>query len=480
MINLVCEVSKYFSLLFMILYTVKCFSVMSSGDKEENNTNLNKQIIYVFLIHFFNYLILYLRLQQVKILVFYGVQIFVAIFYMIIFHSIYKESSRLLTNNMAFILLIGYTILTRLNFNLAVKQFVLATIGLLITAFVPLIIVKVKNLRNYGLFYGISGIIMLLTVFVPGIGMSKYGSRNWISIGGLSLQPMEFVKILFVFFVASMLVKANTINDLFINAIISAAFMGVLVLEKDLGAAVIFYITYVTMVYLATSRIIFMIGGVSLGVGAVVAAYTLFKDSLFSHVMVRVEAWKNPFAHIDTGGYQVSQSLFAIGTGGYTGSGLTLGKASSIPVSESDFIFSAICEEMGVIFGLCLVLVIVSIFISFVNVSMKSKRPFYKYVSFGFAVIFIIQSLLNLGGVTKFIPSTGVTLPLISYGVSSVMSTLFIFTIIQGVCVINNKEAMKYEREREKAIAALRGADEPGRRVSPKRERARRKQSNKE
>lgn len=226
--------------------------------------------------------------------------------------------------------------------------------------------------------------------------------------------------------------------------------MGVLVLEKDLGAAVIFYITYVCMVYLATSRPIFLVGGLSLGVGAVMGGYLLFKDSLFRHVMVRVEAWKDPFQYIDTGGYQVSQSLFAMGTGGYMGSGLTMGKADTIPVSESDFIFSAICEELGVIFGLALIMVFVSAFISFANVAMKCKNPFYKYVAFGFGTIFVIQSLLNLGGVTKFIPSTGVTLPLVSYGVSSVMSTLIIFGVVQGVCVISDKEAIKNEKEKER------------------------------
>jgi len=148
MINLICEVSKYLCLLFMILYTVKCFSIMSSKDEEENNSALNKQIVYVFLIHFFCFLILYLRLQQVKILVFYGIQIFVAIFYMVIFHSIYKDSSRLLTNNMAFLLLVGYIILTRLNFSLAVKQFIFATVGLFITSFIPIIIVKWKKLKD--------------------------------------------------------------------------------------------------------------------------------------------------------------------------------------------------------------------------------------------------------------------------------------------------------------------------------------------
>ncbi|MBR3599487.1 MAG: FtsW/RodA/SpoVE family cell cycle protein, partial [Lachnospiraceae bacterium] len=313
MLNIICQVSKYLILIFMVLYTVKCFSILLSTDEKDRKKKLNKQIVYVFIIHFLCYLTMYLRQGSFKLLIFYAVQIFVAVIYMVVFHSIYKESSRLLTNNTAFLLLIGYTMLTRLDYSMAIKQFIFATIALFITAFIPYIMSRWKNLRNMGVFYGIAGIFLLLTVFIPGLGYESYGSRNWIKIGSLSLQPMEFVKILFVFFVACMLVRANTLGDIMVNAIISAIFMLVLVLEKDLGAAVIFYITYVCMVYLATSRPIFLIGGIGLGVGAVIAAATLFKDTLFYHVMVRVEAWKDPFMFIDTGGYQVSQSLFAIG-----------------------------------------------------------------------------------------------------------------------------------------------------------------------
>lgn len=453
MVNIICEISKYLIIFFMILYTVKCFTILFVNDEQSRRKKLNKQIVYVFIIHFLCYLTLYLRMGSYKLLVFYGVQIFVAIFYMVVFHTIYKDSSRLLTNNTAFLLLIGYIILTRLDFDLAVKQFIFATVGMVITSFIPFIMNKWRNLRKYGVFYGVIGLLFLITVWVPGLGKEVYGSRNWISIHGFTLQPMEFVKIIFVMFVASMLVKANSFGDLVLNAMISAAYMGVLVLEKDLGAAVIFYVTYVFMVYLATSRPVFLIGGMGIGVLGVIGGYVLFKDSLFRHVMVRVEAWKNPFAHIDGGGYQVSQSLFAMGTGGYVGSGLAMGKADTIPVSESDFIFSAICEELGVLFGLALILVIISIFLSFVNIAMKSRKAFYKYIAFGYAAIYVVQSFLNLGGVTKFIPSTGVTLPLVSYGVSSVLSTLIIFSVIQGVCVISNKEAAKNEKEKERIRA---------------------------
>ena len=137
MINIICEVSKYLVLLFMVLYTVKCFSVLSSKNEEQKRKKLNKQIGYVFVIHFLCYLILYVA------------QIFVAILYMVLYHSIYKDSSRLLTNNASFLLLIGYIMLTRLNFNLAVKQFIFATVGLIITAFIPYIMLKWKKMKDW-------------------------------------------------------------------------------------------------------------------------------------------------------------------------------------------------------------------------------------------------------------------------------------------------------------------------------------------
>ena len=163
----------------------------------------------------------------------------------------------------------------------------------------------------------------------------------------------------------------------------------------------------------------------------------IFKNK-FSHVTTRINAWLDPFSYINDAGYQICQSLFAIGSGGMEGRGLGKGLPTAIPVASSDFIFSAICEEFGVIFALCLILMYISCFIYFINISMKIRNTFYKNVAFGFTICFIFQTFLNIGGVTKFIPSTGVTLPLVSYGVSSVVSTLFLFGIIQGICVLEN------------------------------------------
>lgn len=450
MASIIINVSKYIILILMVLYTLSCFTVFKEGSEAEKNQKLNKQIIYVFLIHFLSYLTLALSDTEhmMEIVIFYGLQIFVATIYMYIYHYIYPYSSRVITNNMSFLLLIGYTMLTRLDFSKAKKQFVIATASLILVSVIPLIMDKYKNLRNYGIVYGIIGILALSSVFV--IGVEQYGSRNWISLFGITVQPSEFVKILFVFFIASMLSKSRDFKQIVITTAFAGVHMMVLVLEKDLGGALIFFVIFICMIYVGTGRIRYLIAYIAGGFAMAGLAFLLFKDKLFDHVMVRVNVWKNPWEDISGSGYQITQSLFAIGSGGYFGTGLTKGSPDVIPVSESDFIFSAISEEFGVLFALALILVCFSCFICFINIAMKVRNRFYKTMAFGFAICYIFQTFLSIGGVTKFIPSTGVTIPMVSYGGSSVLSSLVMFSIMQGISTIENKEAKKIEEERRK------------------------------
>ena len=449
MLRLFTVITKYMILICMALYTLKCYTFFVAKNKEKRSSNLNKQVFYIFMIHFLCYLKLVLWKHDVKIILLYLGEVTVSILYMAIFHSVYKKVSRLITNNVIFLLTIGYIMLTRLDMKLALRQFVMGTFALFLTSFIPAIMKSLKKMKKWNVMYGVTGIFFLLTVFVPGLGQSIYGSRNWISIGGFSLQPMEFVKILFILFVASSLVKASTLSDIIINAVISVIFM--LILIADFGAMIIFYICYISMVYLATSRPIFFFGGI-FGAAAVIAlGYLALKNTaFFSHIMVRVDAWKDPFADIYGGGYQLSESLFAIGTGGFIGTGLGEGLPGLIPVAESDFIFSAICEELGTLFGLALILIYLSSFIAMCNIAMKCRSPFHKYMTFGISVCFIIQVLLNIGGVTRFIPSTGVTMPLISHGISSVFSTLIMFAMVQYTYILVSEEAENVEKEIER------------------------------
>ena len=216
---------------------------------------------------------------------------------------------------------------------------------------------------------------------------------------------------------------------------VAALHVVILVLSKDLGAGLIFFIVYMVMLYVATSNLYYFGAGILSGALASVAGY-----HLFSHVRVRVLAWQDPLACFENEGNQISNSLFAIGTGGWFGMGLNQGMPNKIPEVKQDFIFSAISEELGGIFALCLILVCISCFLMFLNIAMQMKDEFYKLVALGLGTIYGFQILLTIGGNIKFIPSTGVTLPLVSYGGSSLLSTLIIFAIIQGLYLLRERE----------------------------------------
>mgnify|MGYP000627031753 FL=1 len=255
-------------------------------------------------------------------------------------------------------------------------------------------------------------------------------------------------------------------KDIVITTALAAFHVLILVASKDLGAALIIFIVYLVMLYVATSQPLYVFAGLGAGAAASVVAYYLF-----NHVRVRVIVWQDPFASYQNGGYQVAQSLFAIGTGSWFGTGLFQGKADAIPVAETDFIFSAICEEMGLIFALCIILIFLSCYVMFLNIAMQLHNRFYKLVALGLGTCFIFQSFLTIGGVTKFIPSTGVTLPLISYGGSSVLSTLIMFAIIQGLYILREDEEEDIERRKEQQLRAqknqTRRQETTGRRKSP-------------
>ncbi len=343
---------------------------------------------------------------------------------------------------MVFLLVIGYTMLTRLSYDKALKQFFISGVTLTICLVIPIIIDKLKHLKKFGWAYGVLGIVMLLSVFIWGV--EQYGATNWIRVAGISIQPSEFVKIIFVFCIAGLLSKRKDFRYVVVVTVLAAIHVLILVFERDLGGALIYFVTYLVMLYIATkSPLYFFLG---LGAGSV-ASFVAYKA--FYHVKVRVMAWSNPWAYIDKEGYQVTQSLFAIGTGGWFGMGLTKGLPTSIPVVDSDFIFSAISEEMGGIFALCLILICISCFLMFINTAMKLEDEFYRIIAIGLSVMYIFQIFLSVGGVTKFIPSTGVTLPLISYGGSSMLSSLIMFHVMQGLYILSQDRNDGSEKRRK-------------------------------
>ena len=238
-----------------------------------------------------------------------------------------------------------------------------------------------------------------------------------------------------------MLYEKTDFKRVCITTVLAAAHVLILVCSRDLGGALIFFIAYLVMLYVATRKLFYFAGGILAGCIAAVVAY-----NLFAHVRVRVLAWKDPLSVIEDQGYQISQSLFAIGTGGWFGMGLYQGMPEKIPVVEQDFIFSAIAEELGGIFALCLLMVCVSCFLMFFNVAMQMKEQFYKLIALGLGTVYGFQVFLTVGGAVKFIPSTGVTLPLVSYGGSSLLATMIVFAIVQGLYILRQDEGNVNEK----------------------------------
>jgi cell division protein FtsW (lipid II flippase) len=448
LLNLLVQLSKYINILLIAFYTFYTFYVLGNNDKKKQNRIYGKMTGIIYAFHFISYLILYINSMNIKIVFLYVGQLIGITLVFILYQWIYSNISILVLHNMIFLLTIGMVMLTRLAYQKAVKQSIIVGVTLVICLIIPLLIDKLKHLSKFGWFYGGLGVVLLLSVLF--LGIEQYGATNWISIFGFTIQPSEFVKLIFVFSIASLLSKRKDFRYVAVVTILAAIHVLILVAGKDLGGALIFFVTYLVMLYIATCNPFYFLAGLSGGVLASVVAY-----QLFYHVKVRVMAWSNPWAYIDKEGYQISQSLFAIGTGGWFGMGLSKGLPTSIPVVDSDFIFSAISEEMGAIFALCLILICISCFIMFVTIAMKLDNEFYKLIAIGLSILYIFQVFLSIGGVTKFIPSTGVTLPLISYGGSSILSSLLMFSVIQGLYVFSqdgndNIEKRKRKRNRKK------------------------------
>ena len=437
------EMARYVIILLFALYTFYSFRAFAGHNKQRQNRVFAAQRTLTLLLHTVMSAILIMENKNIMYVGLWAAEFAFYLIFIKVYRACYKGLSKLVLNNMMMCMMVGFVILGRLASDYAVHQIILAAAAMVLCIFVPLIIEKFRILEKMGWYFAAIGIVFLMLVFV--IGVEKYGSRNWISVGGIAIQPSEFVKILYVFFMASLLSQTTKFKHIVIISAVAAVHVVILVAEKDLGAALIYFVTYIFVLYVATTKVQYLGAGLAGGTLASIVAY-----HLFSHVRTRVQAWRDPWAEIRGGGYQVAQSLFAIGTGGFIGMGLGKGLPGSVPVVESDFVFSAISEELGGVFAICLIMVYLSSYIMFVNIAMKMKKQFYKLTAFGLSVVFIFQVFLCVGGVTKFIPSTGVTLPLISYGGSSIVTTIIIFSVIQGMYVLNGKEEESLEEETEK------------------------------
>lgn len=434
MITVINEFSNYFIIFFFVLYTISGFFGIGRNKK----ILFVYQRIFIFIIQFFAFLVLYLQSMEEKYLYMYIGQLVLIMTIMVTYRIFYSKMSMLIINNMCMLLTIGGFMIARLSFMKSIKQCLILAGTLIISLIVPVIIRKCKFLSALTWVYAVSGILFLVLMKLA--GSITYGASISFSIGGISVQPVEFVKLLYVFFMAAYLSKNNAFKDLIIVSVVTCIHILLLVWAKELGGALILFIVYIAMIYIASHKPLYALAGLG---GGGVAAFIAYH--LFNHVRVRVQTWSTPFSVIKNDTSQISQSLFAIGTGGWFGLGLFGGIPDKIPVADEDLIFSAITEELGLLFSLCIILVCLTTFIMFINIATRIKRPFYKLLAVGFGVEYIFQVFLTIGGGTKFIPLTGVTLPLVSYGGSSLLCTMIMFSIIQGIYIMRQDEGESEE-----------------------------------
>ncbi len=336
-----------------------------------------------------------------------------------------------------FLASIGLVMLARLNMETAVRHLIWLALG---TAVLFTAVFVVKRARDFGILnYIMMAVVLLLLIFTYVFGRTIGGARNWVFIGEFSFQPSEIAKVMFIIVSAYFFAERRPTPAIVCYAAFAALCIFMLVLSNDLGGALLYAGTFLIMFFAGTGRTLLTFAGLGISAIGAVASY-----HLFSHVRTRVEIWQNPWMYHRTQGYQIVQGLMAIASGGFFGAGLGLGYPNAIPVNTSDFIFAAICEEFGILFGIVTILTYLVFIIRGLIIAMNAGTRFDALLVFGATCMLSLQSFIIIGGVIKLIPLTGITLPFISAGGTSLVSSLALVGIIEGVAV-KNGERDEYE-----------------------------------
>jgi len=310
-------------------------------------------------------------------------------------------------------------------------------VGVLSMIGCALVVRHIKNWKYLMLPLLLFSCALLALPFIFRAANAGKGATAWVGVGSFSMQPSELVKIALLFILSYYLSRRKVLSAL----IYTGVMLLFLVAQRDLGTAAIYGGTALVLLYAATSSALLIGGILGAGVSAVAFLYILFKDSFFLTVQNRINNWLDPFATYDQlgGGYQIVQALIAHANGGWWGTGLALGNASVIPEFRTDFIFSALINEFGLIFAVLVLCVYILIALRGVDIALRSSSAFHALLALGCAAIFAVQTFIIIGGVMKFIPMTGVTVPFLSYGGTSLVSIMGIMGVLQGVASRNER-----------------------------------------
>jgi peptidoglycan glycosyltransferase len=358
---------------------------------------------------------------------------------------------------------LGFVTVARLDSNLGRIQAAWTAVSILAFVLTLVGVRRIRTLERYRYSFLFLGMVALLLPLSPGIGKTINGARLWVGVGPVNFQPGEAAKVFLALFFAAYLVDKRELlasggrrigrmmlpEPKHLGPLLLAWGVSILIMvrETDLGQAMLIFALCGVMLYVATERAAYTVVTVVLFVTAAGIAY-----QLFGHVQARVQTWIDPFKYANDKGYQLVQSLFGFAAGGFAGTGLGLGSPKQIPNVATDFVFSAIGEELGLL-GCVAILVALLLFIgSGYQIAVRSERPFPKLFATGLTTIIGLQSFVIIGGVTRVIPLTGVTLPFISYGGSSLLANWVILALLLRISD-DNVQGTQARRSRSTARA---------------------------
>ena len=336
---------------------------------------------------------------------------------------------------------LGYVFIARLDPDLAGLQATWTGVGIVAFVLTLVFVRRARDLEGYRYLFLFAGLALLVMPLVPGIGVSIRGAQIWVALGPVRFQPGEFAKIAFALFFASYLVEKRELLSMatwprirpvlpdlkHLGPVMLAWGMAILVMtaQKDLGSSLLLFFLFIAMLWVATGRLAYPVGGAALFGVAAYGAWTQF-----AHVQTRVSTWINPWPEAQDRGLQVVQTWYALAWGGVAGTGIGLGRPDRVPVVESDFIFAAIGEELGLLGGTAILVCYLLIVGSGLRIALHAEHPFEKLLAAGLTALVGMQSFVILAGVLRVLPLTGVVLPFVSYGGSALVANYVLLALL--------------------------------------------------
>ena len=345
----------------------------------------------------------------------------------------YPDGDKFILIFASILAVVGVATLYRINRVTAIKQLVWIALGIVSYILIVVILPDLRSFAKYKKVYMIVTLILMPLALL--FGTVQYGAKNWILIGPISFQPSEFAKIALVLYLASALATYESKSDfkedfkqLWQPALIAGFSMGCMVLQRDLGSALIFFGISITLLYVSTSKKKYVFTALGLAAVGSVVGYLMF-----GHVRERVMIWLDPWKYKLGESYQIIEGMYSISAGGLFGVGIGQGHFQNLPVKESDMIYAIICEEFGIIFAIGLMIIYFLLFYRGIRAAFVTNDKYSQLIAVGFSTMIACQTLVIIGGIFAVIPLTGITLPIISYGGSSVLTIFFALGILQKI-----------------------------------------------